>query len=472
MGLPTSMDETFTLEGLWWLLDSPQNVITGRVYHEPYKPIVLSLVGIFGEENDQFDLNKKELVYRTIHGITTDGKPVSLIKSIQSVRTFNFPGIAVESYQCLWMIVGQHVDSLDAELFESSDVKFDHVDLWVGQPTLTMHQSKEPATITVTVEPYSEHPLGRVERLGVNVLSRMSTSFHDDRLKSFQVKIRHRLAMRCDELRSTEWHTNTLSELTSLAALCTGTHLEVDSIRLLTKERELAPGVKHPEEAYVFYHRIFAPSSRNNRGEEPPIYSAAELHGSNPNAISKWFDVRDQLRPVIDLLFSVMMPRQFPLEVAFLLVVQALEVFHRSTADDKVMSVEAFENIKALLSEAVPPETPADMRDKIRSYFEFGNEPSLRRRLKSAIEPLKAEFGATPFGMDRGTINAIVNSRNYYTHYSASLRESAARGRALHDLTEKMKPLVFTLLLQQLELPLQEIRANLARRSDMKIDWA
>lgn len=184
--------------------------------------------------------------------------------------------------------------------------------------------------------------------------------------------------------------------------------------------------------------------------------------------MARWFAVADDLEPVIDLFFTVLSDRGLPLEAAFLLTAQAVEVHHRRTGASVIIPAADYDAMREAMIAGIPDDAPAAMREKLEGSLSFANEPSLGQRLRAIVERMSEDFGARPFGFDPARIRAAVNTRNYYTHYSPKLETKAKTGLELHELTEAFKPLLFTLLLAELQLPLTDIRRRLQRRRAFK----
>lgn len=69
--------------------------------------------------------------------------------------------------------------------------------------------------------------------------------------------------------------------------------------------------------------------------------------------------------------------------------------------------------------------------------LKYGNEPSLRQRLKSLCGGLEPIYGSAK--AIKALISKIVTTRNYLTHYDHELKSDAAQGRALYRLIIAME---------------------------------
>lgn len=134
---------------------------------------------------------------------------------------------------------------------------------------------------------------------------------------------------------------------------------------------------KSPPIEIDIYAQMQRPEAGSRPKSEPPLVSAFELLDGNPDAVARWFEDCDTLSPSINLFFAVTGRRLMFTNVRFLLAVQALEVFHRQTADQRVMDEPLFAKLKQTLADAIPADVPMAMREKLQGLYQFANEPYL-----------------------------------------------------------------------------------------------
>ena len=158
--------------------------------------------------------------------------------------------------------------------------------------------------------------------------------------------------------------------------------------------------------------------------------------GSDTQAIfAAWFAAHERLMPAMNLFFSARAGPHKYLNSRFLWTVQALETFHRRTATGTELPQANFAQLKQTLVDAAPDEH----REFVKRKLEHANEPSLPKRLRQMV----AAFGQY-FGDERAQkqfVQAITNTRHYFTHYDPALQDTAAHGRALLNLCYKMEAL-------------------------------
>ena len=97
--------------------------------------------------------------------------------------------------------------------------------------------------------------------------------------------------------------------------------------------------------------------------------------------------------------------------------------------------------------------------------LKYGNEASLRQRLKCLIEPFKEIIGNKK--KQRGLINRVVKARNYLTHYDQSL-ESEVADENLEFLCLKMELLFQLNFLRLIGFSKEQINSILANCSQIQ----
>ena len=105
------------------------------------------------------------------------------------------------------------------------------------------------------------------------------------------------------------------------------------------------------------------------------------------------------------------------------------------TSDEKRMDEAEFEELVENLIEKCPEEH----KEWLSRELKYGNEVSLRKRLKDIIKPFRTVIGNCT--RRDNLINRIVNTRNYLTHYDPCLESEAAEGQDLWNLCVNMEML-------------------------------
>ena len=117
------------------------------------------------------------------------------------------------------------------------------------------------------------------------------------------------------------------------------------------------------------------------------------------------------------------------------MLAQALESLHRHSSTETTFSPDDYAQLCTLLEQA----TPERFREWLDQRLRYANELSLRKRLKLLFESFQVVYGDT--NKIAGLIARVVDTRNYLTHFDASLRQRAARGVELWRLCLSLETL-------------------------------
>lgn len=156
--------------------------------------------------------------------------------------------------------------------------------------------------------------------------------------------------------------------------------------------------------------------------------------GVQNGAIEKWFDIFETLEPVLDLLFSAIEGRANSEILCFLNYVQALETFHARFVANDVREVTS--QVRHFKEEHIKKHHSNSIDFLIKSDQIYAKSVHLYTRLAY----LSYDCGEYPWrfsdylGKEKEYLTKIVDSRNYYTHYSQGKKAKAFRETELYEV--------------------------------------
>lgn len=193
-----------------------------------------------------------------------------------------------------------------------------------------------------------------------------------------------------------------------------------------------------------------APYTKSRNGR---VFRYSQLAGNFDSCIRQWFELAEKIEPTLTLyLGHSFRPDQF-LEDLFMSLAQGIESFHRRICGGTFVVNEEFEVVCEALKRAIPKETDKDLGERISQSLNYMNEYSLRRRLKDLIEKYLADFETlirSKIPDVKKFISAVVDTRNYYTHYSNPESSNVAQGEDLYQITEQLRLLIQLSILKSL----------------------
>ena len=178
--------------------------------------------------------------------------------------------------------------------------------------------------------------------------------------------------------------------------------------------------------------------------------------------LNAWFDKAEKLRDVYNLFFGTFYNDEMYLESVFLALIQVLETYSRSVTESRYVSESDYQRIAAAPSAAIPADTPNDLKQSLKNKIKYGNEYSLRKRLKKIIDSLEPDTVKLICADPARFRDRIVDTRNYLTHYTDELKDDAIRGSGLFYANLRMQLLLTILLCKEMGVSNESsIRARL-----------
>lgn len=471
---PPGIYDSFTEQGLFWLPGRQDDEVPGTLSYDPESGAVLKLLGIFGELQEAFNRafggtpDDDEAV---VHGVTMKGKPISLLRAYNINRQLNMPGIPSETWKSNLMVIGTHLTNADDEaIFSKSYFRFDEIETWLEHSSFNDVLDTEAKTLTVHAVKPREVPFAYHADFKV---SSVGSLYSDKKLATrFVIDVTSQMAITPHEPQSLNWHLNRAVRLQELASLCTGHFLPLTSFELREPDVSLGGGGTRPTEVHFYAQMINGEGRAETQSKRrTPIVTGPELNRFNSQAMQLWFDQFEAFDPALRLFFTVTGARQMFVNIRLLLAIQALEVFHRRTSDEAIMTEEKFSEFTDAMVAAIPPDTEPNMREKLESLYRYANEPSLKQRLRSIVASLTAAFGETPCGFNSKYLRKLVDTRNYYTHFAEELRARTLDGEGMYWATRRIVLLLTLLFLQRLGIPADDIKLLLKRHEEFSHLW-
>lgn len=425
----------------------------------------ISLAGLLRGLPESFNADRDERLL--IHGVTRSGKRVTLLECLNKSRQLQFPGICTEVYRPYMAAVGLHFQSSDEELFDRSQFHFDGLEQWLGRRPLEMGHDPATRRINVTAIAPAEELL--VDLADQQVMAGAIAGTTD--AKETQATIYSQSTLVCvpREPSTLEWHFHNAVQLQSLATLMTGHHLPLTWLQLQGPEAEIAPGVSRPTTVDILASMQHPTSAR--RATDQPIIRWPELASFSPDAVDRWIRMYDDLGSVIGIVLTLIAEERMFVNVRFLLAIQALEAFHRSTDPQLLIDPARHAELCETLQAAIPRGTPREMRDKLKSTLKFTNEPSLRQRLRAILAGIAERFDEAPAGFSKGFITSLVDTRNSETHHTPELKRKALDNNGMYWASRQILALLVVLLIERLGVPAAAILQHLGRHQEFFQLW-
>jgi hypothetical protein len=181
--------------------------------------------------------------------------------------------------------------------------------------------------------------------------------------------------------------------------------------------------------------------------------------------LGNWLEKAHLLKPTYVLYFGTLYNPHLYLDSQFLSLTQAIESYHQRVYGKKYVSKETYEIMYDVLVNAIPEKTESRLKDRLREYLKYGNEFSLRTRIKEILNSYEELIGL--FIKDEEKfVNDVVETRNYLTHYDKDKKPPSPveNYEELFQLIKNLRTIVEICLLKESGFSLEEIKALFSKK--------
>lgn len=451
MSEPTLLED-FTWRGQFWRPDRPAVQVAGTVVFTANEGLVLDLDGLVEDVHKSFSGTSQ---FPLLLG-TVDAGPVTLLDALQ--RSFHFGGVARSSYRCRFLLVGHHFDSREHVEARHMSLSFTGLEEWLGHAPFSWRAKPDrwPPQISYRHRPPAEVAFAVPEvDATITFGSRLNVESTRTTLGQESIAL---ITIAPPARWSLEQFLERTMQLQALLRALMGHNVFVLRAEALVTERTRSA----PPSGIAVY---FGDRSRNSAPREAHAhempFTARALGRRMKSVLSRWFAAYDELGPVLNVFFGALYAPFTYSESEFLSLSQAVESFHRRRFGGLFVSKTTYDKVYASLVNAIPRRLNADLAAALKGRLRYGNEVSLRSRIRDSLKKIGSEGGAL-VANDAGVfVRRVTDTRNYLTHYDPSLKSRAATGVDLYWLTRRLERLMMLLLFRDMGIPTKRAAAAL-----------
>ena len=173
--------------------------------------------------------------------------------------------------------------------------------------------------------------------------------------------------------------------------------------------------------------------------------------------VSSWFKSPPGVKAARHLFTSVIRSEDQYLEFIFLAVMQIVEALHRSLDSRTYLPQQEYEAVKQTLTAAIPKGLPSNLQASLESRIKYGNELSLRTRLKELFLKLPESLRARIRNDWKAFVGQAVDIRNALTHPNADGEYVKPNEAQIRQTSQRIKLLLTIVLLNELGLSFEKI---------------
>ena len=431
----------FERAGIWWLPEDPATTWHGRLYESDDFYLLTVTVG-----RDHQVLEPRS--YERIHGQAVDGTLYTLQNCFDRRSSLGGSGLIEKTILCHRVFQGIHIPPTTQKPFRLARLSHPFLKSWLSRTGFSTDLSSETHGFRIEYvrPPQATLELSDGTQVTIAVWARPAYPAPFD--TTTQLAELAEIVVEPREPQGLRYFDNLLTSLRTLLALATRKVTGWPSMHLeaaFNARTDPSGALRYPQ-VTVFGKQVFKLTEATPHPFLDMTFTAEDLGDGLQDCLKKWFECQGPLGPVLALFSSATAARGF-LEERFLAATQALETFHRRTAQGEFMPAEEYDNgILPQMLAAIPSKVVGDHRSALERRLRYGNEYSLRRRLKDLLR-LHGSAIELLFDAKASVADEIVDMRNSLTHLPPDVDFETINKDKLFFLTHLCLTLLELLLL-------------------------
>ena len=456
--------ESFEHMGYWWLPrepgtpinKTPDTAIPGKLTFDAVTGGVLELLGNLDSKDDAPPYGWRK--YEIIHGFVDSFLQCVTVTHCLPIKSS--PGNVISKLKLSigYIFTGRRYwfDTLEDIRFEKLTVGYTYLNEWFSHPGFEINWDRENNIGLLTPEVSYSSPEPIVIELDKATVEFWSAP--SGRSSSSEVCLKNELRISVDPKQTIYFddHLKFINfHLANFMTLATGcTNFPVNLNGLVSDNRD---------EMTIHYKLIGFTEKRDRLSPWSMLFSYDDVREGLPIYISNWIDKSEKLEAATSLFFRQHYSRLIVLDSELLILAQALEAYHRQAFGGEYLTADEYEPIRTAIIEAIeaiPEGVDRSHRDALAGMIRYGNQYSLRRRLKEIVGELSVEHHAELqklLGDPGNFIHRLVETRNYFTHRDGVPNSDVLRDDELYEFTRRMRMFLQICFLKEMELPTADI---------------
>lgn len=412
-------------EGEFWLHDSPEKKVIGKLMIERGGKVMLELAGAL---SDSAELSIGMPPFRVLGTVNQHGC-VTLDQCLFTNYIEHFPGIPKTTINVGFLFCGVWYGKNEEVSFDNFIFSVDLLDEWLMRTGIkVVYKSgvvdihyEPPCDVSFDIDEFKIDITQSGEAPGFPVIT--------------EAKVVHKNLFRIQTqtLMPFEYFVKLAYQVVRLIGFCAGHQVGIKNVSASNTggiDQRLKKPI--PINIEIFYRSNPYPVDAPNECHVFMPVTYNDIKDSFEKVLKLWIQAFETLSPPLGLFFSATSDRTYYNDSKFLSLAQALESFHRRTSDKVLWPKEEFKPIRKELVERCPK----TYRERVGQCLSFAHEIPLLTRLIQMLKPMDGLVFENN-EMER-VAKWIRDTRNYLTHYDKSLEGKSAKGRDMLYLIEVM----------------------------------
>jgi hypothetical protein len=437
----------FETAGFWHTPDVPSRQVAGTLRYSAEDGLRLSLTGSFGE-GLAFELKSGK--YPVIHGIVNDspcGRAFTLVDCFRTKRTVRMPGFATEDIRANRAYAGDDFLSKDALLFDSVSLEPSALDSWISTTGISSgFASGAGGQIGVRYSHADNVSLvlnGQTLTIGFGATQSQSHRSYSLR-ERVSVKIADLGQLPFEEI--SRQYTYPLQNFFTLA---TDHPNALDSVVLYHNNPRMTDGGRRSPIHYLAQPIYTFKEDQEHLQSDDMLFTYEDVRDHLPGVMKRWFEFDRKFHPFCLSFFGLLYAPNTYVEERFLTLINSIVLFFQGLDPADETIVDALNEATKTLRSCCSGKNAQWLADAMPTTAELELPWNLRRALDEHHDIMAPLAG----GDLEGFVDHVLVTRKYCRHRDPAFQENAAQAAKLYWLTEKLKVLVKTLLLEWLGIP-------------------
>lgn len=443
------LSEEHIFKGYWWLPENPNNKVAGILTYTPGERMCLELLGGFenaqGEYIGLFDEDNKSIPL--IYGKDSNAKEITLV-DCRSSFSLNFSAdFPIMRYSARMLVFDKHLGDFDERCEYTAYIRFPELSQWAPpgaiEQIVSYDQEGKDIKSSTFVLPALNGNDGLIfsvaceNSVQISVLKGIAYSSRELSLKPELEQYSYLEIKKPGVGLSIPEIFHELNKFQQFLSLVTKRNVQYETIYL--KDPDIYQDFGYGQKIYYFpiyiltvQKAVFNPVKLNR---DKFLFRYEDMPDRISGMLVKWMSDSDNLQPIKNHLVDSLVYKPTVGSVDFLQVVQAIEgVWWRFREDE---------------------------------YRVVNNVPKRKKTTLTTIfqEILKALSDISKVSSVNLDVEAVVDSRNYYSHFvDKSKKPKTLDGLQLYDLTRQLRTILLCLVFELLGLSHTEINMLLSKQ--------
>jgi len=458
-----NLEENHELRGRWWLPSKSTGEPSGTLFLNGREGARLSLEDSISGDTMPFEFADHPVIL----GNTLSGVAVTLCSCSQTKSTFSF-GVSSSEYRIKFVYVGHHFHSQHGIKLAAAYFWVHNGDEWVNRSGFSLPTHVNIDDVVIQYGRPKDIPLhtakSRSLSVGFSVYGPNYTKPQN------RVEIRQEAYLKIMRTRGKDLsrYLETYRAIEAFLSLAIKGPVYPRKVKvaLTTDPKRLID---------VFYAAVTRPVSQVRLSHDM-VFSLPDVVDKVEVMMRLWLRHWQRLKPACNIYLGVLYGKSLFMENRFLGMTQILETFHRRFIGGSYQNeADYLKCVYPQLVEAIPRDIEADYRNSLEAKLRYCYEYSLRKRigdlLRRAPEGIVLLFLGTDSGARNRFVNRVVDTRNYFTHYTKELGTKAASDEELYWLYVKLRILCELMFFRQMGLRPEEIEAFVAKNDEYQQEF-